>query len=191
MTHLSDEEAHLIVPLIKQIVPDDDPCPVLELGDSDAPYSEPLLPGLCLLFAFDQPDQFAFLQSRHLSSLGLQPEDVRPLALENLRRRLPKIERHGSAPAFMLTVGGNLEAALLLLDDLWESQRELVEGDVVAAVPARDVLLFTGSRSLEGIEAVRASVERVWNNPSSDHLLSKDLFVFRAGAWEPLEWSAG
>ena len=44
----------------------------------------------------------------------------------------------------MLTAGGNYEATLILLPEVWESVAEMVSGQIVAAVPARDVLYFTG-----------------------------------------------
>ena len=53
-----------------------------------------------------------------------------------------------------------------------------VEGDIVVAVPARDVLLVTGSQSREGLKAVRAAVADVMKG---GYALTDTLFVYRGG----------
>ena len=185
---LASTDSALIVPLVKQVLPSSDPSPCLELSDDDAPLSEPFLPGLCLLFAFDRPSEYEIVAGRHVRALGLAPSSLRALAVTNLRRRLPDIQRHGDHPAYMLTAGGNLESSLLLLDDLWDQQSMDVPGALVAAVPARDVLLFTGSDSPVGLSALRSSIERVW--PDGGHLLTRELFTWRAHSWSPFEPAA-
>ena len=61
----------------------------------------------------------------------------------------------------MLSAGGDYVASLLLLEEVWQECKSSVDGDVIAAVPTRDVLLFTGSSSHEGIVALRKSVDRL------------------------------
>jgi uncharacterized protein YtpQ (UPF0354 family) len=109
--------------------------------------------------------------------------ELREQAVANLRGVLPQIERHGDGSTYyMLTAGGDYEASLLLLDDLWQQQEPIVKGDLVAAVPARDVLLFTGSGFNVGLRELQAAVERVSMNGS--YLISKTLLVRRDNAWE-------
>ena len=186
--HHGGADAGLILPLVKQAIPLSDPSPVMELSPSDTPLSDPFLPGLCLLYAFDRLPEFEIVLERHVSALRLPPASLRSLAIDNLRRRLPRIERHGNHPAYMLTAGGNLESSLLLLEDLWEQQSADVPGELVVAIPARDVVVFTGSESPEGLEAIRGSVSRLW--PSGDHLLTRDLFVWRSHSWHLFEPAA-
>ncbi|MFC7480830.1 hypothetical protein ACFQX7_13480 [Luedemannella flava] len=63
---------------------------------------------------------------------------------------------------------------------------EVVPGDIVVGVPARDVVIVTGSDSLPGLEKARRAVDRVLfagdENPLTQHLL-----VRRNGTWEPFE----
>ena len=88
-------EAELILPLVKQAISLSEPSAVMELSPSDTPLSDSFLPGLCLLYAFDRPHQFEIVLERHLSALRLLPTSIRSLAINNLRRRMPQIERHG------------------------------------------------------------------------------------------------
>src|SRR5262249_28682137 len=121
--------------------------------------------------------------------LGITSSDLRDLAVQNFRRRIPGINRHGDGPAYMLTAGGNLESSLLLLADLWDEQRASVPGQLVVAVPERDVVLFTGSDSPEGLQAIRDAVLRVWASNAA-HLLSQELFAWLDRAWKPFDWRA-
>jgi len=156
-----------------------------QYGSTDTLAAERLAADVWIVYAVDLPGSIAYLTESERKRLGLPLEELRQLAITNLRRVLPEIERHGTAPAFMLTAGGNMEASLLLLDDLWQGQERLVEGEVVAAVPARDVLVFTGSNSPAGIEAVKGSIQRVAANNS--YPVSKALLVRRGGRWQQFQ----
>jgi hypothetical protein len=52
-------------------------------------------------------------------------------------------------------------------------------------VPARDVLMFTGSDSPDGLKAMRESVDKIYKEGS--HVISKTLLVRRNGRWEKFE----
>jgi uncharacterized protein YtpQ (UPF0354 family) len=105
--------------------------------------------------------------------------ELRALAIQNLVRVLPKIEMRQHDDAFaLITVGGNYEASLLLLDDIWTGDQITFPGDTVVAVPARDALLVTGSRSRKGLQAVRAMTAELVKGP---YRLTDTLFVYRNG----------
>ncbi len=55
----------------------------------------------------------------------------------------------------MLTAGGDYEATLILLPEVWDSVSQMVSGQIVAAVPARDVLYFTGDADPENLADMR------------------------------------
>jgi hypothetical protein len=90
----------------------------------------------------------------------------------------------GSRPALMLTFKG-LESGLLLADEFWESLATSIPGDPVVGVPARDVVIVTGSESRPGLERARRAVERVFF-AGGRHLLGRDLLVRRQQGWEVL-----
>jgi uncharacterized protein YtpQ (UPF0354 family) len=111
---------------------------------------------------------------------GVERAALRALAVDNLKRLLPKVEMRAHDDVFsMISAGGDYEASLLLFDDIWSSGQITVNGDIVVAIPAKDVLLVTGSRNRKGLEAVRkltaefAAKER--------YRLTESLFVFRKG----------
>ena len=91
----------------------------------------------------------------------------------NLSRLLPKIEiRPGSDGVLLISAGGEFDASLLLADNLWSGGQVKVDGDIVVAVPAKDVLIATGSNnapgpgaSARGRRQVRIRPERADDGP--------------------------
>ena len=80
--------------------------------------------------------------------------------------------------------GGNFEASLILLDDLWDGAfQQFVDGPRAVAIPARDILVFADARRADACGELRDVIARVW--PGGDHLLSDKLFTRTAGAWTP------
>ena len=82
----------------------------------------------------------------------------------------------------MLTAGGDYTASLLLFDDVWNTLSQSVEGDIVAAVPSRDVVLFTGARSTDGIEWIKRKAHEI--HEGGDHVVSQTLFRRVSGEWK-------
>lgn len=79
----------------------------------------------------------------------------------------------------------SLDASLVLDDDLMEKLGQDVEGDLVVAVPARDVLMVSGTAHEDGLAELRRTVQRVWT-AGEDRLITRDLLVRRRGAWAVL-----
>lgn len=105
---------------------------------------------------------------------------LRALAVANLRRLLPKVEMRAAQDGFFLiSAGGDYEASLLLLDDIWSAGQIKVDGDIVVGVPAKDVLLVTGSRNRKGLKAVRELVAKFV--AQQRYAVSDALFVYREG----------
>jgi uncharacterized protein YtpQ (UPF0354 family) len=81
----------------------------------------------------------------------------------------------------MITADGSYESSLLLLDDLW-SKGDVpakVDGDVVVAIPARDLLFFTGSSNPAGVARLRELAAKYVKQAS--YRLTAALFVYRDG----------
>ena len=96
-----------------------------------------------------------------------------------------RAEFHGQPPALMLSFEG-LESSLLLANDFWTRMQGAVPGELVVGVPARDVVIVTGSRSMPGLEKARRCVDRVFF-AGDDYLLTRGLLVRRGGTWEPFD----
>jgi uncharacterized protein YtpQ (UPF0354 family) len=118
-----------------------------------------------------------------LDRLGVSRRDLRRSAASALDRMLDEVRVHGRPPALMLSFDG-LESSLLLAESFWDELSESVPGDLVIGVPARDVVIITGTRSRAGLEKARRAVDRVFF-AKGPNLLLPDLLVWGAGGWEP------
>jgi Uncharacterized protein conserved in bacteria len=146
---------------------------------------EPLVADLHVAYGRDSQRGMAYLTEGERARLGLDFPELRKLAIVNLHRILDAPRRVGDGPVYMIVADGTYESSLLLADKLWESQAPLVKGELVAAVPARDVLMFTGSGSPDGLKELRESASRVYKDAS--HAISRTLLVRRNGRWERFE----
>ena len=159
-------------------------------GAKDAPQHvyEDFSPDLIVVYAEDSPKQIRYLAPEDLELAKVKRSELRALACENLKRLLPKIERQGTNGLYVITAGGDYEASLLVLDSIWSGGQMDVNGDVVVAVPTRDLLLVTGSRNQEGIEKVRQMVSKI--STTGSYRLTQKLFVYRHGRFTEFKGNA-
>jgi uncharacterized protein YtpQ (UPF0354 family) len=118
-----------------------------------------------------------------LDRFELSRRALRRHAAANLDARLDRVRIHGQPPALLLSFEG-LESSVVLAEGFWDDVAEAVPGDLVLGVPARDVVIITGSQSPSGLAKARRAVDRVFFAGGS-HLLLRDLLVRRAGRWAP------
>jgi uncharacterized protein YtpQ (UPF0354 family) len=144
--------------------------------------SEDLNEDLVILYAEDSPRNVKYLNPKNLIELGLRKDQLRGLAVTNLRKLLPEPQITTGPLISMITAGGSYEASLLLFDDLWSGGRIAVDGELIVAVPSRDVLLFTGSKNQAGVARLREAAAGVAREAS--YRLTDRLFVYRAGRFQ-------
>lgn len=149
----------------------------------DAPVTAPFAGDLIVAYAFDMPHAFQFASRRECAELGLEGDQLRDLALQNLRARVKDCEVQGQDPVFTFQVGDGQESCLLLLEEFCEAFTGKVEGDLIAAVPTRDALLFTGSNSELGLQIASEAIEEFYS-PSDNHALTKNLLRWKNRQWE-------
>jgi len=152
---------------------------------TNAIVAERLVADIWIAYAVDEDNQIRFLSEGDRQKLGISVAELRPLAVGNLRRIIKEVSSRDDGPLHMLTAGGTYEASLLLSDKLWSGMSNVVQGDFVASVPSRDVLMFTGSGSPDAIRTMRAMGEEIHRDGS--YLISKTLLVRREGRWEKFD----
>lgn len=154
----------------------------ISAGDDPALVAEPLNDALSVVYAEDTPNSLRYFPQSELRDAGLEHAQLRHLALANLRRKLPEIDSQRGPLLTMLIAGGNFESSLLLLDELWEKQARQVSGEVVIAVPSRDVLIHADSARPEAIERLRELAQQALQDNS--YPITDRLFVYRNGGFE-------
>ena len=138
--------------------------------------AEPLNGELVVVYAENRLGALRILSSR--DDVGDRTR-LREASLTNLSRVLPKIEiRPGADGVLLITAGGEFDASLILADNLWTGGQIKVDGDIVVAVPAKDVLIATGSHNAAGLARLRAAAAKFASGPNG---LTSALFVYRDG----------
>ena len=121
--------------------------------DADFVYDD-LNDELVVVYAEDTENRVRYLMSNE--PLPVPREQLREFALANLDRLLPKIEMNLIEDGFAwFSAGGDYEASLILFDGLWNGGKIAMDGDIVVAIPAKDMLLVTGSRNERGLAVMR------------------------------------
>jgi len=148
---------------------------------------EHIVADLFTVYAFDEPQSVQYARWADLEQFGLDRSVLRQTALENLRRRLPpKIGTRGDGKSFILTAGGNYEASLILLDDVWDQLAPTIAGDIIACVLARDICLVTGTKTMGGLESLLAAQPRVCARALPSYFVSRTLIRKAGRTWSPL-----
>lgn len=154
-----------------------------EEADGRALFRRDLWAGLVLVYARDLPTSLSFPSKEELIGLGVDLDTLWETALENLARILPPVAAVDlSDGIYTLRAGGNFEASLLFLPRFWPAG---LEGDVVAAVPSRDVILLMSASSNKGLDEIRRLAREGFERGGSS-ALSPDLLIRRDGQWEVL-----
>jgi uncharacterized protein YtpQ (UPF0354 family) len=162
------------LPLLTQA--DEDP-----YGDPAAPVLDEFLGELAVAYSFGPPYGERLVSWLDLDRLSLSRRVLRHRATENLDSMLDTVRVHGQPPTLMLSFDG-IESSLLLADQLWRRLAASVPGDLVVGVPARDVVIVTGSESDQGIDRARRAIDRVFF-AGDEHLLTRQLLVRQNGSW--------
>jgi uncharacterized protein YtpQ (UPF0354 family) len=173
------------LPYVKELSPASDK----GLGDertvSLTPVFRQLCDGLGVVYVVDLGEELQYLQNRDLTAAGITETDLHEAALANLVHLVQqnglRFRQQGDVMGLLLE--GNFEASLLLLDALWDggSLAEHAPNGFVAAVPARDVLLFCDAQSQAGLGVLRQVVPRGY--AEFGHPISPHLFRRENGSW--------
>jgi hypothetical protein len=112
-----------------------------------------------LNYMVDDGQQYTALNDDELAKSGFSLDELHQLAMRNLRQLVkqaqPGLKLHrlpaadGPSEAIMITLDGDNEAALLLLDELWDkSLAKHIPNGVMAVAPARDMCVFIDMQSV-------------------------------------------
>jgi uncharacterized protein YtpQ (UPF0354 family) len=145
------------------------------LGVVYEPYNDELI----VVYAEDMPNNILYLTPGRLEKLNLKMADLQNLALHNLRKLLPIPKVEFAEGVCWIRAGGSYDTSLLLLDDFWNHAKLHVRGEIVAAIPARNCLVVTGSQDAKKVQALKRLAQMI--EARADYPLTSKLHVRRQG----------
>lgn len=108
-------------------------------GHTDDCWHEELNEDLVVLYA-NHAGGFGYPSRSEWEAAGVDPAQVRNLALKNLRARTPERRVTRFNQVLSVSVGGNFEASLITDPSVWEAEVFNSSQDLLVAVPERDML---------------------------------------------------
>ncbi|WP_299119264.1 DUF1444 family protein [uncultured Tenacibaculum sp.] len=136
---------------------------------------------LYIFYAEDKENSISYFTKEEYSELNIDFKSIKETAIKNLNSTISKIEKHGENGYFMLTAGGAYEASLILLD-IWNKENFPVNGNLIVGIPARDVVLITGTNDKENVEKLKKTINEI--NKTGDHIVSDKIFELKNGQFE-------
>jgi hypothetical protein len=154
------------------------------------PSFKPIVKNICedlnYLYAIDKDYSYEIIQEDKLLELNITEEELHEIALTNFRQLLStNLKAQGDKNGLMFMVNGNLEAGLVLIDEIWDQVENQIGEQIVIAVPSRDVIVATGKSNRRMIESFNERAKIILN--SGDHPLSRNWFVRNNKKWELFE----
>jgi uncharacterized protein YtpQ (UPF0354 family) len=125
---------------------------------------------------------YQIVANRDLERLKVSSQELHDRAISNLRALNLEVKAHKGDRIMMLTAGGNYEATLILLPEIWASVGEMVDGAVVVSIPARDILYVTGDAQPENLSDLRRWTSKMLEQ--ADKPLSRAFLRWNSLAWE-------
>jgi hypothetical protein len=159
------------LPYLSPATSSEDTAPIHAWGSLDAPILRAFSRSMIVNYIIDdEPGALVYVRERDVTESGR--EDLHLCAIDNLRRRVAqkKVRFEPRGATKQAKLDGQMEASLLLLDELWEEE-------VVAVVPARSTLVFASVS--KGLDELRSHCTKT--------SLSGELLVRRDKRWQPLK----
>jgi uncharacterized protein YtpQ (UPF0354 family) len=147
----------------------------------------PLAGDLSIVYVFDLPTSTQLINHGSLHRLGLSEEQLHALAMKNLEAALTTLpKKHYSAAqpgnhVWVVEVGDDYEASRLLVNHFWEIESRQVSGKLLAAVPCRHMLLFTGSANATDVALLRGAAREL--EAREHHPISATVLEWTGSGW--------
>ena len=158
-----------------------------ELTEDQKPIVKSLFSDLTLCFAVDKGDSYEILQNEMLKkNPNLTLDVLHQISINSLVQEIgDQIQMNGDPNHIvMVTAGGNFEAAIILIDNFWDQIHQILDGNAIVAIPAKDLLFICKEHNQEAVDKLKEITKGYFDKPDTEGLLSKALYLKEAGKSE-------
>jgi uncharacterized protein YtpQ (UPF0354 family) len=180
---VNEKDINSIFPRLYPILPKGVPVD-MTLAADDSPVGRPLAGDVMIFYGRDVGTHYELVSEKNLRELNISCDHLHKIAVENLSKTEKEIRLHKTDNFSFIICDGNLEASLLLHTGIWDYVQEQIGGDVLASVPARDLLLISGTSKDEISALKKKSCEAL---EVVDRPLSSKLFLRIVEGWKEYE----
>lgn len=143
-------------------------------------YNEDLI----IIYAEDKGNSFKYFNNEEFEKLNVQKDTLLNFALDNLKNIIPDIEKVGEKGEYGLIAGGDYEVNLILLKTLWTKENFDVDGEIIIAIPNRDLVFITGSNNKTSIQKLKKSIDEYYN--TGNHPISNSFYRWNGEKFEKI-----
>lgn len=173
----------LIVPILKGTSAASSRGEAFALSQEDSPVVQSFAADIVVMYAFNLPDRLQYVSHREMAQMGVSESQLHARAIENMPRHLPEIKLNDlNNGVFGVSCGGTLEASLLLLEPMWQQLAPYLPGIPLAAVPARDLLIVSGSKHPNAFARIKQAGNIALADPSQE--VSKVVLWRQGNRWD-------
>ncbi len=124
----------------------------------------PFLGGTSVFFAIDDQETFQLIQ-RSMVPSEIKDADLLQIAMKNLLRDKPFELFKAEYGGYALRSDPDHTSSYILFQPLWQqiAKKDLKE-DLILSVPARDIILFVTQSDQEGIQRMKKTAKKVYDN---------------------------
>lgn len=159
----------------------------IEITEDQKPIVKALYEDLILCFAVDEGNSYKILQNEVFKNNPNLNKDILHQASVNalIEEIGEQIKMNGDPNhIIMITAGGNFEAAIILLDYFWEQMHQIINGNAIISIPARDLLFICKEGNQDAMKKLKEITKGYFDNPDTQGLLSKALYLKEIGKSE-------
>lgn len=135
---------------------------------------------LIVLYGQDVGTHISNFGTMELNKACINRNELREIAVNNLTQMLPRIKTLDDNGTYMVQAGGCYEASLILCRKFWNRMQFPVKGEIIIAIPSRDIVLVAGNRDKTGIKKIGTMAQKLHNE--SSYPLEPGLFVLDSAA---------
>ena len=157
----------------------------LEVSYEDSPVQFIFNNDLTINFLYENDvGNYSYVQYRDLINYELTDVQLKEQGIYNLytltdNQLLLHTYDYG---CHALTLDGNFEASLIMLETLWDSSlKGYITTNYAVAIPCRSVLLFCDADSTESLNEMKELINQAWEE--RDHLLTKTIYIRTNNKW--------
>ncbi len=155
----------------------------IEFTAENQPVFKKIAGDLLCFYGIEKADNFVLLTKSQIPST-ISMDDLDSIAKENLLTEVQKnLKIHKTDFGGLgFTCGGNHEAALILLPEIWGVLIEKLGENIVFGVPAKDMSIFVNSDQIDSVSKLQEMINDIHKDGS--RLLSKKMFKYKDGQIE-------
>ncbi len=109
------------------------------------PIVDRFVGNLSIRYAVDGEMAMINVTPEKLRELGIRREELLALSVKNLHARYPEAEVTRSDTYNLVSRAGDLESSWMLDVSFWNEESKRMEGELVASVPSREVMVWVDS----------------------------------------------